>query len=253
MSHRDHGSPALGVMPVACAVIVIAILFPVFLTRQSPSRIDACLSSEKQLGLALIQYAQDSDGQLPGGTQGAGEGWGGQVFPYVKTVEAYRCDDDATTGTAASPVISYGYNANTALHPALGHYPAPAHTVLLFEVAHDTGDVTVPDEGASHGAASFSAAGDGTDGALLSGRPDVRYATGLLGGRTPAVFSQFDPPRHDAGSNFLLADAHVQWLSPQAVSSGTDAVRAAAAQMGVTQGAAAGTADRAYQATFSVR
>ena len=252
MSRRDHGSPPLSVA-LAGSVIVAAVLFPVFANRHAPSQTNSCLSNERQLGLALTQYAQDSDGQLPDGAQGGGEGWGGQIFPYVRDVRVYHCDDDPTASAAAGPAVSYGLNSSCAEQPRLGKYPAPGRTVLLFEVTHGTADVAVRDEGASQGAASFSAAGDGTEGTLLSGRSDVRYATGLLGGRTPAEFSEFDPPRHVDGANFLLADGHVQWLRPGDVSGGRDAARAVAPQVGKTQGTAAGTADTGYAATFSVR
>ena len=252
MSRRDHGTPGLSVL-LAAVLVVAAVLFPVFATRHPAGRLQSCLSNEKQLGLALLQYAQDSDGQLPGSTQGGGEGWGGQVFPYVRDVRAFQCGDDPTAGTASSPVLSYGYNSNAAENPAVGQYAASARTVLLFEVAHDSADVGIRDEGASLAAASYSSAGDGTEGTLLSGRGDARYATGLLGNRTPAEFSQFDGPRHDGGANFLLSDGHAEWLRPQNVSGGTNARRLAAPQQGVTKGAAAGTASRAYQATFSTK
>ncbi|MBV9852533.1 MAG: hypothetical protein JO250_22945 [Armatimonadetes bacterium] len=250
MSHRDHGSPVLSIL-LAVAVIAVAVLFPILTTPRSPSRIDACLWNEKGIGLALVQYAQDNDGQLPDGTQGEGEGWGGQVFPYIKDARTYRCYEDETAGAASSPVVSYGYNANAARQPLLGKYASPAHTVLVFEVAHDTADVALPDEGASQGAVSFSAAGDGTDGTLRSGRGGERYATGLLGGRTPAEFTDFDEPRHGGGANYLLADGHVRWLQPQDVSGGTDAARPRDPQMGATRGTAAGTGNGAYKATFS--
>ena len=252
MSHRDHGSPGLSVL-MAVALIAAAVLFPVFAARHSPSRTDSCLSHEKQIGLGLLQYTQDNDGQLPDGAQGGGEGWGGTVFPYVKDVRVFRCDDDPTAGAASRPVVSYGCNGNAAQARTPGRFSAPAQTVLLFEVAHATADVAMGDEGSSRGAVSFSAAGDGTDGTLMSGRGDARYATGLLGGRPVAEFTQFDGPRHAGGANFGLADGHVAWLPPQDVSGGADAARPADPQLGTTRGTAAGTANRAYRATFSVR
>ena len=42
-------------------------------------------------------------------------------------------------------------------------------------------------------------------------------------------------------------------LKPAAVSGGVDAAHPADPQMGTTQGSAAGTANRGYQATFSVK
>ena len=231
MSRRDHGSPALSVA-LAGSVIAAAILLPVFTNRHPSGRIQSCLSHERLLGMALTQYAQDSDEQLPEGTQGGGEGWGGQVFPYVRDTRVYHCDDNSTADTASTLAVSYGFNSNCAEEPRLSEYAAPGRTVLLFEVTRATANVAVRDEGMAQGAASFSAAGDGTEGTLLSGRGDVRYATGLLGGRMAAEFTQFDPPRHKNGANFLLADGHARWLAPEDVSGGRTAARPAAPQMG---------------------
>jgi prepilin-type processing-associated H-X9-DG protein len=76
----------------------------------------------------------------------------------------------------------------------------------------------------------FSASGNGLDNRLYAYKtattgPDNQYATGLLGGRPPSPPSQFHNHlgRHSGGSNFLLADGHVQWFLGSEVSSGLNA------------------------------
>ena len=46
---------------IAIIAILAAILFPVFAKVREKARQISCLSNEKQLGLAIMQYAQDND------------------------------------------------------------------------------------------------------------------------------------------------------------------------------------------------
>jgi prepilin-type processing-associated H-X9-DG protein len=245
--------PSLGEIIVVGFTIVVlaALLFPVVAIPRDPHNF--CLSNEKQLGLAMIQYAQDNNETLPVGAHSTGIGWGGKIYPYVKCVGTYRCPDDPTPVAGANPVVSYGMNSNAAQHPLLSKYATPAQTVLLFEVAGVKANIMRPDERIKRGAMVFSAAGDGTDGTLNAGHATPKYATGDLGSRPNAASSQFDAPRHKEGSNFLFSDGHTKWFLPNRISSGTDAMMPTDGQTGVTHGTAAGTQDTAFGATFSVK
>ena len=64
---------------IAIIAILAAILFPVSATAREKARQTACLSNEKQLGLAFIQYTEDYDEILPYGSQGATGGTPGQI------------------------------------------------------------------------------------------------------------------------------------------------------------------------------
>jgi prepilin-type N-terminal cleavage/methylation domain-containing protein len=46
---------------IAIIAILAAILFPVFAKAREKARQSSCLSNLKQLGLAVLQYAQDYD------------------------------------------------------------------------------------------------------------------------------------------------------------------------------------------------
>ncbi|MBC7808437.1 MAG: DUF1559 domain-containing protein [Akkermansiaceae bacterium] len=50
---------------IAIIAILAAILFPVFAQAREKARQTACLSNQKQIGLAFLQYAQDYDGGFP--------------------------------------------------------------------------------------------------------------------------------------------------------------------------------------------
>src|SRR5579884_847739 len=82
---------------IAIIAILAAILFPVFAQAREKARQAACLSNEKQMGLALMQYAVDYDGGMPSwcdafhpnftisNPQYAYEFWDAKLYPYVKS------------------------------------------------------------------------------------------------------------------------------------------------------------------------
>lgn len=100
---------------IAIITILAAILFPVFASAREKSRQGACLSNEKQLGLALLQYAQDYDEGLPMRLFGSYPDqwqWCDATYPYVKSVGVFACPSMANTGTVG-PVIGTSWNATT--------------------------------------------------------------------------------------------------------------------------------------------
>ncbi|MDR3706863.1 MAG: DUF1559 domain-containing protein [Capsulimonadaceae bacterium] len=103
---------------IAIIAILAAILFPVFAQAREKARATACLSNEKQLGIAFLQYAQDYDETLPVGGDSPnnfGEGWAGVVFPYAKSIGVFQCPSDTTAASTAysgSVVDSYAYNGD---------------------------------------------------------------------------------------------------------------------------------------------
>src|SRR6202044_1664058 len=92
---------------IAIIAILAAILFPVFAAAREKARQTTCSINEKQIALAILQYVQDYDenppcGQLPfnGTTSPAsiGDGWGAQVYPYIKSVAIFTCPDNPGAG-----------------------------------------------------------------------------------------------------------------------------------------------------------
>ena len=248
---------------IAIVSILAAILFPVFAQVREKARATACLSNEKQLGLAILQYCQDSDEQYPNGIEKTratriwqGEGWAGQCLPYYRSLTLTSCPTDPTQAASPTEVkVSYGYNINYVepFEPYAGDNDyvsgqhdsavvAPSKTVLLFEVSRVSVNLRAPQEGAQSAALlgrNFSASGNGLDNRLYAQTDATtsvldQYATGYLGGRAP-----FDPQatqftsatgRHHDGSNFLMGDGHAKWMRGASVSSGLDALRPECAQ-----------------------
>jgi prepilin-type processing-associated H-X9-DG protein len=94
---------------------------PVFHTARLNARKASCQSNLKQLGLAMMQLAQDEDDQFPDCAT-----WCEAVLPYARNASLLRCP--------AAPDLAYGYAMNQALsgfHIAL--LEDPSRTPLLFD------------------------------------------------------------------------------------------------------------------------
>jgi len=88
---------------IAIIAILAAILFPVFAQAREKARQTACLSNEKQIGLALIAYSQDFDEQMVRGWYGPGGfgssnnydkyKWMDAIEPFVKNAALFTCPD----------------------------------------------------------------------------------------------------------------------------------------------------------------
>jgi prepilin-type N-terminal cleavage/methylation domain-containing protein/prepilin-type processing-associated H-X9-DG protein len=100
---------------IAIIAILAAILFPVFAQAREKARQAACLSNEKQIGLALKMYVQDYDETYPlslhngwGGGGGCAAAtvsatgkefhWQGRLEPYVKNGQVFVCPSGINTG-----------------------------------------------------------------------------------------------------------------------------------------------------------
>jgi prepilin-type N-terminal cleavage/methylation domain-containing protein/prepilin-type processing-associated H-X9-DG protein len=112
---------------IAIIAILAAILFPVFAQAREKARQASCLSNVKQIGLAVMMYAQDYDEVLPQtGWQGpctnptslaAGDAWWSGVHafptataPYIKNWNIYQCPSDPDKG-GWGKLGSYCYEA----------------------------------------------------------------------------------------------------------------------------------------------
>ncbi len=208
---------------VSILTILAGLLFPTLASARERARQSSCLSNERQLGLALLQYSQDYDERLPSGTTGyKGQGWAGQVYPIVRNIRVYRCPDDNDKGQDSGArlwTVSYAMNCNAARR-AQAAFNAPSVTVLLFEVNDAAANMTGPE--------SLSPTGRGHP---MDNCPDScgkpfgadYYATGNIGGVTPPLSTTLRP-YHDPTSNYTAADGHVKALQGDQVSPGFDAM-----------------------------
>ena len=159
---------------IAIVSILAAILFPVFQKVRENARRAACLSNLKQVGLASLQYSQDSDEffVLTERTDIHEYYWGDMLQPYLKNWAVLTCPDAPApirfqSGPSPdSEQWSYHYGINDIVdstpicttapddaackHLGVAGQPlsavtAPADTILIADNAPadaDTGDIS---------------------------------------------------------------------------------------------------------------
>ena len=109
---------------IAIIAILAAILFPVFAQARDRARMSACLSNERQIGTALMMYAQDYDETLPyirfHGVGACPKGaqcyvWKNAIQPYLKSLDVLSCPSNpysrAVPGLPPTEPSKLGTNA----------------------------------------------------------------------------------------------------------------------------------------------
>ena len=220
---------------IAIIAILAAILFPVFQKVRENARRASCMSNEKQLGLAFIQYTGDFDelypcGFLSSGGNYPGSGWAAQIYPFVKATGVYVCPDDSTptkVGTNGLTLYPLSYALNVAIGKVpLNNFDGPANTTILIEVSGAPVNMTDPLEAGStyHSGVDFSnnpvATTQAGAGVCCPNKNagGFDYASGPVSTtagnphQTPGPGIPENPGRHTNGANWPMADGHVKWL-----------------------------------------
>jgi len=188
---------------IAIIAILAAILFPVFARAREKARQSSCLSNMKQIGLAVLMYAQDYDERIPlqyhnsGGepaltlTQPGGRSvWYVYIEPYLKNRQILECpsseydyfyvQDSGGSVKVYDPALGYGWNYMMCyIQPVkLALIMEPASTIMLCEQS----------------------------GAL----PYGRWFNEADAGSKNFVWRS---KRHNGGANYALYDGHCKWVS----------------------------------------
>ena len=198
---------------IAIIAILAAILFPVFARARENARRASCLSNIKQMGLALMQYAQDNDEGLPNthitgytGPFPNDDEWTNNVLywaqilhPYHKSTQVFFCPSspspdrtDPRRGNYGASEMVLTYNAAPIKLPAI--VSAASIYVML-----DASDTRIHPYRVLTASGSYYVPGRGDAGAdcsTLSGSDVKDCQTG----------------RHFGGVSVGFADGHAKWL-----------------------------------------
>ena len=126
---------------IAIIAILAAILFPAFAKARESARRASCSSNLKQIGLGMLQYAQEYDEKFIPATIDASPvtnelPWQVLVQPYLKSADLFRCPSNTSSNTVSNSTtagitipVSYiangcGNNPNDSCHTGFGGSPA---------------------------------------------------------------------------------------------------------------------------------
>jgi prepilin-type N-terminal cleavage/methylation domain-containing protein/prepilin-type processing-associated H-X9-DG protein len=244
-TRRQAGAFTLIELLVVIAIIAIlaAILFPVFAKARDKARQASCLSNMKQIGLALVQYNQDYDGQYPvvvsyaivnnaaylnnwgmdlipgtNATLGATSTVGSIIGPYVKNTNIFKCPSSSVSPSPASAGLSYMLNDLIAGR-AEAQLSGVAQTVLACD---STAASANPNAAAPAGQLTLGVGHSITPpatGATPGNYPAAIPANPAIGDPSAINYTsqQFDSAdlddvtRHGEGGTFLYGDGHAKW------------------------------------------
>jgi prepilin-type N-terminal cleavage/methylation domain-containing protein/prepilin-type processing-associated H-X9-DG protein len=131
---------------ISIIAILAAILFPVFQSVRERARATACLSNQKQIGLASMMYSEDNDEALlqyyySGFAVNQGY-WPNRLFPYLTSLDVLVCPSRTKLPDAATEAVKeqtgetgYGlaYPFPGSGYYALPQYQSPAQHVYLMD------------------------------------------------------------------------------------------------------------------------
>ncbi len=207
---------------IAIISILAAILFPVFATAREKARQTTCTSNEKQICLAMLQYAQDFDEQLCSDrptyySTTNYTTWDEVIAPYVRMGNQYSfagnwswmggnnapwaaCPDDTARHAQGSPATilqprSYAmiaaYQGVGSDGQQLSKILSPSGTLLIAETVCGGNNV-----GDYH--------------ATTVNCPSTQWNNNNAG------VIQYAAGNHTGGWNYAFCDGHVKWLDPRA-------------------------------------
>jgi prepilin-type N-terminal cleavage/methylation domain-containing protein/prepilin-type processing-associated H-X9-DG protein len=191
---------------IAIIAILAAILFPVFAKAREKARQASCASNLKQIGLAIVQYTQDNDENMPT-ARGNGENWADQIYTYVKSTGVFKCPDWSGNNTIDNEALglsipaSYLANATGGGNTSHGYDDFGGvrgmgddlgHVVTLAQLNYPATTIIIAEQKNGRSDPEFWGDGDlnGSDGTTLQ--------------------------NHTQQSNYLFSDGHVKALRPTA-------------------------------------
>ncbi len=208
---------------IAIIAILAAILFPVFAQAREKARATTCLSNEKQIGLAIIQYVQDYDETFPlsefaANTASPGYTWENAIQPYVKAGTA-NGTYSVTGAIWVCPSFAhaeeteqykgldnvFAWSANEPI--AYAKVDEPSNKIMVFEGGsnYPAGDPSNWGYRDSTSAEWFWTSDKNTNAAF------AKDCDGTMPGNWSGC-NRYPRYRHNGTSNFVFIDGHVKGM-----------------------------------------
>lgn len=205
---------------IAIISILASILFPVFARAREQARKSSCASNMRQLGLAVMSYAQDFDEDLPPFSNGLGykgslgyggadgQRWADLILPYIKNTQVFDCPSgDHRLATFSGGqwldirTYSYGY-----VSPSSGAADYGVASRNLAEITDVSQTIMLAEDGRQDDGGDAESIGRiipsaGDDLAMIASRVNGMRHTGA------------SPGDHAAFAfNAVYVDGHVKWV-----------------------------------------
>lgn len=218
---------------IAIISLLAAILFPVFGRARSNAKRSACQSNLKQLGLGMIQYAQDSDERYCPAWRTRTNGVGGPIVSSVswdKAIQPYLGQTVSMNNNA--PML---FKCPADYRPRNSGQSGRSYSIPCRNVTSAT-DVLLQFSGPRKTNSDPAEPGEYLSGRVMSEIPSP--ATVLMIVEHPHTNNRLDgfnetvvaspnvqandvkEPIHFEGWNYLFADGHVKWLTPEKTTGG---------------------------------
>ena len=220
---------------IAIIAILAAILFPVFAQAREKARQTACLSNLKQIGTAVMMYAQDYD----------------ETLPFTSYANTFAFNESYANFTSGAPGTAAAVGGTSNFFGSLQSYLK--NTGVFICPSSDENNPPVAGPQAQYGCSALSCTSYYGNGAVLnafnniSGRPDPKFkATGLADIKSPSnivwihenfertnaarTFPRYNASvagaydrwhafgtvesfsnRHNGGGNIMYCDGHAKW------------------------------------------
>jgi len=191
---------------IAIIAILAAILFPVFAKAREKARQSTCLSNTKQIGLAVMQYAQDYDERLPPMHTSPAVPvvyWWQALDPYMKNSQILKCPSQSNNNV---PAISYGCSFSNLMIDS-GGGTGPRGTSL--------GAITAPADALMFGET------EGDNGSQIYYYYSLRRYAHPYTGANMTNNGIPTPGRHNEGNNVLFCDGHSKWVKTSVMKDAT--------------------------------
>ena len=208
---------------IAIIAILAGMLLPALGKAKAKAKSIACINNLKQIGLAMLMYADDNDNYIP---RGNGYPWFFVYMPYMpeggddadfRGVRIYKCASYPNKDPKKKQIITYVINAWKFSSPSdmVGTEQIGPSKITAFQNPSEATHLMDNEDG------SWRPVITGYQDAVTN-LNDVWAPTHIpINEQTKKVNSErrIAEKRHNQGSNFVFLDGHANYLSSQNITS----------------------------------